>query len=281
MISIADLKKELRKLANPEKAKILQRFFKTGKGEYGEGDIFIGVVVPQLRKIARKYFTLDLKDVKRLIESKIHEERMIAMFILVEKYEKTNHKKIVFHFYIKNMRYINNWDLVDLSAPKIVGRHLYLLDSTRSLRDFSEPSGNTQKLSKIKSFSTADKASKDISMEILRNTLREGSRPIDNLRLLARSENIWERRIGIMATFWFIKNNKFDESLKIAEMLLKDEHDLIHKAVGWMLREIGKRDQDVEIAFLNKYSKKMPRTMLRYAIERFPEKQRLAYLKKD
>jgi len=298
MNNLLQLKKDLKKLANPEKAKILQRFFKTGKGEYGEGDVFIGIVVPKLREIARKYFTLDLKDVKQLIESKVHEERMIAIFILVDKYEKTNHKKIVFHFYIKNIKYINNWDLVDLSAPKIVGRHLYDFDinstsqlrvsddaqfsgSSRLLNSSSKPDGNMSIIYRLASNSIAVNAKKKVSEETMKSIFRKGIRPLDILSLLAKSENIWERRIAVLATFWFIKNNKFDESLKISEILLSDKHDLIHKAIGWMLREIGKRDLDVEIGFLNKYSKKMPRTMLRYAIEKFPEKQRLAYLKNN
>jgi len=298
MIRLEDLKKDLRKIENPQKAKILQRFFKTGIGEYGEGDIFIGVVVPELRKIARKYFTLNLKDVKQLIESKIHEERMIAMFILVDKYEKTNHKKIVFHFYITNMQNINNWDLVDLSAPKIVGQHLYNFDknsasqsrfsddarslgSTRLLNNSSKPDGNMWLIYKMVASSIAANAKKKVSQEAMKNLFRKGSRPIDSLKLLAKSDNLWERRIGIMATFWFIKNNRFTESIELSKILINDKHDLIHKAVGWMLREIGKRDLKTEIEFLDKYSKKMPRTMLRYAIEKFPEKQRITYLKKS
>jgi 3-methyladenine DNA glycosylase AlkD len=286
MISVLQLKKELEKLANPQKAKDLQRFFKTGKGEYGEGDIFIGITVPELRNVAKKYYELKLSEVQKLIESKIHEERMLALFILINKYNKTNHKKICFHFYIINMKYINNWDLVDLSAPQIVGRHLLNLNlanskgSTASLSFSSEPSGNTQINLKNKSLSTAAKTSKEIPMEILRNTLREGPRPIDSLELLVRSENLWERRIGILATFWFIKNKRFDESLKLAQILLNDKHDLIHKAVGWMLREIGKRDYETEIKFLDKHYKKMSRTMLRYAIEKFPENIRQKYLGK-
>lgn len=231
-MNLLHLKKELKKMADPKRAKLLQGYFKTGKGEYGEGDIFLGLTVPKLREIAEKYDSLDIKQLKELIQSKIHEERMTALFILVDKYKTTNHKKIIFHFYLRNTKYINNWDLVDLSAPNIVGIHL--LDKNRKI-----------------------------------------------LYGLAKSESIWERRIAVLATFQFIKNNQFDESLKIAEMLLFDDHDLIQKAVGWMLREVGKRDLKTEIEFLNKHCRKMPRTMLRYAIERFPQRLRMSYLKKN
>jgi 3-methyladenine DNA glycosylase AlkD len=276
--SLIQLKKEIKQAANPQKAKHLMRFFKTEKGEYGEGDIFLGIMVPKSRELAKKYADLDIKQLGELIKSKYHEERLLALFILVNKYKKTNHKKICFHFYIKNMKYINNWDLVDLSTPNIVGEHLLLLDSTRSLSDSSEPGGDTLKTSDNKSNSTVDNTSRDISWKILKNTLREGSRPIDSLKLLIKSENVWERRIGVLATFRFIKVGKFTESLKLAEMLINDRHDLMHKAVGWMLREIGKRDQKTEIEFLNKYYRKMPRTMLRYSIEKFPKDLRQSYM---
>lgn len=232
MITVQQLRKELKIIADLKKARDLQSFFKTGIGEYGEGDIFLGITVPRLREIAKKYYSLDMKQLKKLIESKIHEERMLALFILKNKYYTMNHKKICFHFYVKNTQYINNWDLVDLSAPGIVGEHL--LDKDRSV-----------------------------------------------LYEWAKSENVWERRIAVLATFQFIKNNQFGDSLKIAEILLNDKHDLIHKVVGWMLREIGKRDLKTEIDFLDKHYKKMPRTMLRYAIERFPEKLRITYLNKN
>lgn len=224
------LKQDLRKLKNLKKAKDLQRFFKTAKGEYGEGDIFLGITVPKLREIAKKYYSLDIKQLKKLIDSRIHEERMIALFILINKYKTTDHKKIIFHFYLKNTKNINNWDLVDLSAPNIVGTHL--LDKDRSI-----------------------------------------------LYKLIRSDNLWERRIAVLACFAFIKNNQFQDALKISKILLKDKHDLIHKAVGWMLREIGKRNFKTENEFLKKYYKIMPRTMLRYAIEKFPENLRKSYLK--
>lgn len=225
------IKKEIRLKANPVKAKVYQRFFKTGKGQYGEGDIFLGITIPESRAIAKKYADLSFKEIQSLLKSKIHEERLIALLILVENYKKLNEEKIV-NFYLENTKYINNWDLVDLSADKIIGHYLF------------------------------DKQ-KDI------------------LYQLAQSENLWERRIAIISTFHFIKNNQFNETLRIAEMLLKDKHDLIHKAVGWMLREIGKRDEKALERFLKINHKLMPRTMLRYAIEKFPDEKRFNYLKKQ
>jgi len=228
---LKELKKELQKASNKKKAKDLQRFFKTGPGEYGEGDIFLGLSVPEQRRIAKKYYNLDLKQIKELMESKIHEYRLIGLLILINKYETTNHKKIITHFYLKNTNNINNWDLVDLSAPNIVGKHL--LDKERSV-----------------------------------------------LYKLAKSKNLWEKRISVLACFAFIRKNDFKDALKISKILLNDKHDLIHKAVGWMLREVGKRNQKVEEDFLKKYYKVMPRTMLRYAIEKFSEEKRKFYLKK-
>jgi len=228
-MKLSELKEELRFKANPEKAKLLQGFFKTGKGEYGEGDIFLGVVVPESRKIAKKYADLALADVEKLLHSKIHEERLTALLILVDKFHAGKEQKKIYNFYLQNTKYINNWDLVDLSAHKIVGA--YLTDKSKSI-----------------------------------------------LIKLARSRNLWERRIAVIATFSFIKDNRFKESLKIAKILLNDEHDLIQKAVGWMLREVGKRDLKTEESFLREYCKKMPRTMLRYAIEKFPERKRKRFL---
>jgi 3-methyladenine DNA glycosylase AlkD len=228
-----EFRKKLGGLADKEKAKILQRFFKTGKGEYGEGDIFLGITVPIQREVAKKFLGLRLDDLQKLLDSKIHEERMIALFILVDKYKKADAswKKNIFNFYTKNYSRINNWDLVDLSAPNIVGD--FLLDRNRKI-----------------------------------------------LYAFAKSDNLWKKRIAIISTFAFIRNNEFKDSIKLAEILLNDKHDLIHKAVGWMLREIGKRDKKELIKFLNKNSVKMPRTMLRYSIEKFPEKERKKYLNK-
>jgi len=232
MLSLVQLKRELRKVSNREQAKILRRFFKTGKGDYGEGDIFWGVKVPAQRKIANKFGELSPENIKKLLNSKVHEHRLTALFILIKKYEQAdgNGKKKIFDFYLRNVKNINNWDLVDISAPKIAGD--YLLE-----------------------------------------------KPKDVLYKLAASKNLWERRIAILATLTFIRNNKFNDTLKISKMFLTDKHDLIYKAVGWMLREVGKRDQETEEKFLKKHYLKMPRTMLRYAIERFSERKRMFYLK--
>ena len=226
------LKKELKLKANKKKAQILQGFFKTGPGEYGEGDIFLGVSVPEVRRTAKKFKDLSFKDLRTLLRSSIHEERLLALLILVHNFSNADGKKQtkIFDFYLKNKLYINNWDLVDLSAPRVVGG--YLLNKNKKI-----------------------------------------------LYKLANSKNIWQRRIAIISTFEFIKNNNFKDTLKISRVLLKDEHDLIHKAVGWMLREVGKRDLEEEEDFLRKFYLNMPRTMLRYAIERFPEKKRQDYLK--
>jgi 3-methyladenine DNA glycosylase AlkD len=225
--------KELHKFAGPEKAALLQRFFKTGKGEYGEGDCFIGVVVPDVRAVVKKFYqTISLPETFKILKSKIHEERLLALFILVAKFQKAQEKEreAIFRAYLKHTAYINNWDLVDLSAYHICGG--YLEDKDRGI-----------------------------------------------LYRLARSNDLWERRIAVLSTFYFIRQNDFKDCLAIADILLNDKHDLIHKAVGWMIREVGKRDQKAEEKFLKSRYKKMPRTMLRYAIERFPENKRKSYLK--
>jgi 3-methyladenine DNA glycosylase AlkD len=227
------IRSELRKLGSKQKARVLQRFFKTGQGDYGEGDIFLGVPVPKIRKLAAKYQAISIIDVLELLKSPIHEERLLALIIFVMKYSRGSDvaRKRIYKLYLKNTRYINNWDLVDLSAEKIVGD--YLMDKSK-----------------------------------------------ERLYHLAKSKSLWERRISIMATFHFIKQNNFGETLNIAEILIADTEDLIHKAVGWMLREIGKRDLPTEEKFLNEHSQAMPRTMLRYAIERFSESKRKDYLKR-
>lgn len=230
-MSLSEIRKEISKQKNPAQAINLQRFFKTGKGEYGEGDVFYGIKVPVQRMIAGQFNDLSLDDLKALLTSKVHEERLIAAFILVDQFKKGNEKKkkIIFDFYLKNRKGINNWDLVDLSAPKIVGA--YLIDKEKDL-----------------------------------------------LYKFARSKDLWEKRISIISTQAFIREHFFEDTLNISEILLNDKHDLIHKAVGWMLREIGNRDLEIEEQFLKKHYKIMPRTMLRYAIEKFPEKKRKAYL---
>ncbi|MFC1685459.1 DNA alkylation repair protein [Nanoarchaeota archaeon] len=228
-MSAQNIKKDLKKLENKKQAKILQGFFKTGKGQYGEGDVFLGIKVPVQRTVAIKYKDLPLKEIKQLLQSKIHEHRLVALLILVNQFERNIEKEKIFNFYLKNAKNVNNWDLVDLSAPYIVSKYLF------------------------------DKK-KDI------------------LYKLAKSKNLWERRISILGTFYSIRNGQFKDALKIFEMHLKDNHDLIHKAVGWMLREIGKKDQKTLETFLKKHYKNMPRTMLRYSIERLPETKRKAYL---
>ena len=224
--------KRLKKMGDKEQAAISQRFFKTGPGEYGEGDIFLGIKVPVLRKIAKDYFELPLKEVKPILGSKYHEIRLLSLFIMVDQFSKGDpkKKKSIYELYLKNTGLINNWDLVDSSAHLIVGP--YLMDKSKA-----------------------------------------------PLYELAQSDLLWERRIAIMATFYYIKNDKFTDTLKIAGRLLADKEDLIHKAVGWMLREIGKRHLPSEETFLKKHYHDMPRTMLRYAIEKFPEPKRQRYLK--
>lgn len=228
---LAKLKKELEKCANKRKAKGYSWFFKTGKGQYGQGDVFIGITVPQQRKIAKKYSDISLSELAQLLKSVIHEHRLTALLVLAEKYKKANtaEKRKIFNFYIKNIQYVNNWDLVDLSAPSIVGEQLQNTDKTL-------------------------------------------------LYALAKSQNLWKRRIAIIATLAFIRKNKFGHTLKISKLLLKDRHDLIHKAVGWMLREVGKRDEKKLEKFLLIHCAKMPRIALRYAIERFNEKQKRHWL---
>ena len=274
MNGLLELRKELRKIADPQKAKILQRFFKTGIGEYGEGDIFLGITVPNSRKIAIKFKDLPFSEISKLLKSKIHEERLIALLVLVYNFShfakaSRDKQKQIFDFYLSNTEYINNWDLVDLSADKIVGA--YLLDRG--------PVGGAEVA--CENFlvrSSQMNILKEFKMRYFENFV---SSPRHILIKLARSKNLWERRISILATYYFIKNGKFRETLKIAEILLQDKHDLIQKAVGWMLREVGKRDLKTEVGFLNKHYKKMPRTMLRYAIEKFPQKLRVSYLKRN
>ena len=226
----AELSKVLREQADPDYAIHSQRFFKTGKGEYGEGDKFLGLRVPLLRKITKKYSELSLIEITKLLKSSYHEERLCALLLLVQKFENSKHEKsVVFKLYLNNTKFINSWDLVDCSAYKIIG--VYLEDKNKS-----------------------------------------------PLYKLARSKDMWERRIAIISTLHLIKNKQFDDALEISAKLLKDEEELIHKAVGWMLREIGNKAPKVEREFLQKHYRKMPRMMLRYAIEKFPEAERKKYL---
>ena len=224
---------EIRELADEEIAKNSLRFFKTDKGQYGFGDIFLGVRAPKIRLIAKKHIDISIADMKTLIQSKYHEERFLGLIILVNKYAKTKDKKNrnqLYKIYVSSFKYINNWNLVDVTCPHVTGKHL--IDKDRTI-----------------------------------------------LYKWAKSEDLWTKRIAMVSTFSFIRKNDLEDTFKIAEILLHDEHDLIHKAVGWMLREAGKRDLKREETFLKKYYKTMPRTMLRYAIEKFPETKRQKYLK--
>lgn len=234
-LSLFQLRQDIRRSADKNRVAVLQRFFKTGKGEYGEGDVFVGLTVPQSRALAKKYFSaLSLQDIEKLLNSKIHEERLISLLMLLAQFQKADSAQQgrLYRFYLKNAKKVNNWDLVDTSAPGIVG--VYLQD-----------------------------------------------RPRQVLYKLARSKNIWERRIAILSTFHFIYKKESQDTLKLARILLHDPEDLIHKAVGWMLREVGKRVCEKDLTeFLDQYAQEMPRTMLRYSIERLNPAQKKKYLKR-
>jgi 3-methyladenine DNA glycosylase AlkD len=221
----------LRSLANRADAALLKRFFKTGRGQYGEGDRFLGIRVPETRRVSREFRDMPLREMPTLLRSPWHEERLLALVILSDRYARGDDetRERIYRLYLASMGHVNNWDLVDLSAPNIVGAHLAGRSRT----------------------------------------------PLD---ALAQSENLWERRIAIVATHWFIRNGEVAATLRIAKMLLEDPHDLIHKASGWMLREAAKRDRAAVERFLKQHQRSMPRTMLRYAIERFPASVRTRYL---
>jgi 3-methyladenine DNA glycosylase AlkD len=226
------VRQELRTAADQAKALVVARFFKTGPGEYGEGDLFLGVTVPKQRLIAKKHRDASLADISRLLQSKIHEERLTALLILTYQYPLAapEQKKAIYDFYLKHAAWINNWDLIDVTCPHIIGAYLY--DRDRAI-----------------------------------------------LYDLVRSSNLWERRMAVLACFYFIKRGQADDLLSLAGKLLDDRQDLIHKAAGWMLREVGKHcGEPVLRSFIDKYRQKMPRTMLRYAIERMQEKERQRYL---
>lgn len=230
-LTYAFLLKEVKKLSSPEKAKTSLWFFKTGPGQYGEGDKFLGLTTPQMRNVSKKYQILAFPDLEKLLSSPFHEHRSLALQILVLQFQKAGPKdqKAIFDFYLNHTSRINNWDLVDISAAQIVGQ--YLINKNRII-----------------------------------------------LYKLAKSSSLWQRRISIISTFTFIRHKDYSDTLKIAKLLLTDKEDLIHKAVGWMLREVGNRDQNAEIKFLDVHTLTMPRTMLRYAIEKFPPTLRLHYL---
>ena len=225
---LKQIQNSLRLVAEADRVPILSNFFKTGKGQYGEGDKFLGITVPNTRSVAKQYKDAPFTVIEKLLYSKIHEERLCALLILVHQFQEEQQKPIV-DFYLKHAKQVNNWDLVDLTADKILGP--WLIDKDKHI-----------------------------------------------IHQLMKSDNLWEQRISILTTFHFIKNNKFEETLKIAEHFLTHKHDLIHKATGWMLREVGKRDQAIEEKFLQKHHKTMPRTMLRSAIERFDKEKRDFYM---
>lgn len=241
-MELKKIRNELLKTKNERKIKILKQFFKTNKGSYGEGDIFLsGTTVPKIRKISQKYTNLTTGKLQKLIKSKYHEERLVAILILVKKYDLAKKEKNqknqeqIFNFYLKNTKYINNWDLVDLSCYKIIGDYLL------------------------------DKKNKKKILYKLSNSKKE---------INTGWQWLWEKRISIVSTMAFIKNNDFSDSIKISKLLLNEEHDLLHKAVGWMLREVGKKEEKVLLKFLKENYSKMPRTTLRYAIEKYPKKKR-------
>jgi 3-methyladenine DNA glycosylase AlkD len=231
MSKFAELKHELEALRDPEKAKQLARFFKTGKGEYGEGDEFLGITVPEQRILAKKYRDLSLTDIDKLLQTSLHEQRLTALLILTCQFPKADaaQQAAIFDFYLQHTQWINNWDLVDVTCRPILG--VYLLERDRHI-----------------------------------------------LYELAHAKHLWEQRIAIVTTMEFIKHNQFEDTLQLATILLPHPHDLIHKAVGWALREVGKKDQQVLISFLERYCTAMPRTMLRYVIEHFDQYQRKEYL---
>jgi 3-methyladenine DNA glycosylase AlkD len=229
--TVKEIRMRLQRLGDKQRAKFLRGFFKTGPGGYAEGDRFLGIRVPELRKLANEYKALTIHEALSLLKSLIHEERLFALLMLIKAFSRgdASAQKEVYEVYLDNRQHVNNWDLVDISAPHIVGA--FLIDRSK-----------------------------------------------ETLYRLAKSKSLWERRIAVIATFYFIKCHHFSETLEIAEMLLLDKEDLIHKATGWMLREIGKRDLACEESFLKAHCRKMPRIMLRYAIERFPQSKRQMYL---
>ena len=229
----ASARKRIRELGDPNDALFLQGYFKTGPGEYGEGDQFLGIRVPVVRRLAKELRDLPLDQIEALLHDRWHEARLLALVLLGDAYERasTAEREAIFDLYLRNTKWINNWDLVDSSAGRVVGAHL-------------------------------------------------ATRPRKLLDRLARSSNLWERRIAIIATQHFIRNGEFDDTIRLAEVLLHDSHDLIHKAVGWMLREVGNRDRATLEAFLDTHAREMPRTMLRYAIEKLPPADRRRFMKK-
>lgn len=237
-MELKKLQKEIKKKASPKRAEMSLRFFKTGFGEYGEGDCFLGITVPELRKLALQSIDLSLKDIKILLASKWHEERFVGIVILVYQYLKRPEKqKQIFDFYLRQSKRVNNWDLVDVSADKIIGDYTFYYYKKNETKKF--------------------------------------------LNSLASSSNLWERRIAILTCFYYIRKNEFEFILMLAKKLMQDEHDLIQKALGWMLREVGKRNKKLLVQFVTEHKSSMPRTMLRYAIEKFSTSERRIFLNVD
>ena len=232
---LRQLRAELKQASDPKRAKAVARYFKTGPGDYGEGDQFYGISMPALRAIAKRYRDLHAVGISTLLNSHLHEERMMALIVMVYQFVHgdTAKQQHIYGIYRAEFEFINNWDLVDTSAPQIIGGYLFDKNDRWQM-----------------------------------------------LHQMAKSRNLWERRIGVLATFYFIDQGQFDDSLKLTELLLHDKHDLIHKAVGWMLREIGKRSESTLKEFLDKHATQMPRTMLRYAIEKLSLVERQQYLRK-
>ena len=231
-MTITRLKKKLKSLANSKRAEHSASYLQTKNEGYGKGDRFLGIIVPNLRKVAKQFRTLTLPELEELLQNPIHEYRLTSLFIIIDQFQHGDieKQKRLIELYKRNLRFVNNWDLVDISAPNLFGIYL-----------------------------------QNRSKKILYN--------------YTKSPDLWRRRVGIMSTFGFIRQGEYKDTLAIAKILVNDEHDLIHKAVGWMLREIGKRDKEVLITFLDKHHKKMPRTMLRYSIEKFNKKERTHYMK--
>ena len=223
---------EIKSFADEEKAKHLQRFFKTGAGDYGQGDLFLGLNVPTMRSIAKKYYNeTSIEEIDKMIKSPYHEERMVALFLMVFIYEKIHEQKTqIFKLYLSNVQHINNWDLVDLSAPKIIGNYIY------------------------------------------------ENKNHDEIYKLANVDHLWSNRIAVVSTYYFIKKGDFSHILELSEKFLTHKHDLMQKAVGWMLREMGKMDIEPLYGFLDKHHKTMPRTMLRYSIEKLTDEKRKFYM---
>jgi len=233
-VTAEEAKRTLRKLADPKAAQFLAGFFKTGPGQYADGDKFLGIKVPITRDVAKNFIEMPLSQLRILIRSEWHEERLMALVLLVNQFAKGNEeqRRAIYEFYLQHTRYINNWDLVDMSAPGIVGR--YLMDHSRAI-----------------------------------------------LKKLTVSKMLWERRIAIVSTQYLIRKDQHADTLALSKMLLKDSEDLMHKAVGWMLREVGKRDRPTLVGFLNQHRLKMPRTALRYAIEHFSPAERARFLSSE